>query len=70
MRFSQMDKKRFFTFVKHWPTLDKNWTSELHNLDVFFKGNAEIKPQEIAGVRLVPCILVPLQRVFGLFAAP
>ena len=32
-----METKRFFTFVKMFRSVDKSWTMELANLDLFYK---------------------------------
>ena len=42
-RAAEIESKRFFSFTKQWPTVDRGWTSELASLDVYFKGCATAK---------------------------
>ena len=39
-----MEGKRFFSMIKQWPDVDRSWTMEFLNLDVYFKGQGKVNP--------------------------
>ena len=49
-----MEGKRFFSFVKQWSDVDRNWTLEFLNLDIYYKGQAKVNP-EVPASFLVHC---------------